>query len=406
MGDTMATGWRRGWWLAVMMVVGVTGAAMPPSGLAGQDTERRRELQRQLEETRRHLEELAAELQREFREAEPRWEEAGREWEKMAEEWQREWKEVEPQWEEVSRDWAKATEEWQREWAEAEPRWEEVSRDWAKAAEEWQREWEEVEPRWEEASRDWAKAAEEWQREWEDAYPGSELAVHLGSGGFFAASAAVIGVWLELELDGELEDRGARVTRIVDGGPADRAGVRAGDVIISFNGRDLTQPLDEDTEARLDDDQSIPAQRLVALLEDHPPGEPVAMEVERRGERMSLTVTPREREDVPRWRVQLGTPDIRAFLIPARGHGLDLVELNPGLGAYFGTEEGVLVADVDDESRLGLRPGDVVVAVDGRDVDDGAELRRILGSYEGDEEIEFRIWRDGSETSVTGTLGR
>ena len=110
MGDTMATGWRRGWWLAVMMVVGVTGAAMPPSGLAGQDTERRRELQRQLEETRRHLEELAAELQREFREAEPRWEEAGREWEKMAEEWQREWKEVEPRWEEASRDWAKAAE--------------------------------------------------------------------------------------------------------------------------------------------------------------------------------------------------------------------------------------------------------------------------------------------------------
>ena len=331
MGDTMATGWGRGWWLAVMMVVGVTGAAMPPSGLAGQDTERRREMQRQLEETRRHLEELASDLQREFREAEPRWEEV---------------------------------------------------------------------------SRDWAKAAEEWQREWADAYPGSELAVHLGSGGFFAASAAVIGVWLELELDGELEDRGARVTRIVDGGPADRAGVRAGDVIISFNGRDLTQPLDEDTEARLDDDQSIPAQRLVALLEDHTPGEPVAMEVERRGERMSLTVTPREREDVPRWRVQLGTPDIRAFLMPARGHGLDLVELNPGLGAYFGTEEGVLVADMDDDSRLGLRPGDVVVAVDGRDVDDGAELRRILGSYEGDEEIEFRIWRDGSETTVTGTLDR
>ena len=381
MRDTMATGWRRGWWLAVMMVVGVTGAAMPPSGLAGQDTERRRELQRQLEETRRHLEELAADLQREFREAEPRWEE-------------------------VSRDWAKAAEEWQREWKEVEPRWEEASREWAKAAEEWQREWKEVEPRWEEVNRDWAKAAEEWQREWEDARPGSELAFRLGSGGFFAASAAVIGVWLELQLDGELEDRGARVTRIVDGGPADRAGVRAGDVIISFNGRDLTQPLDEDTEARLDDDQSIPAQRLVALLEDHTPGEPVAMEVERRGERMSLTVTPREREDVPGWRVQLGTPDIRAFLMPARGHGLDLVELNPGLGAYFGTEEGVLVADMDDDSRLGLRPGDVVVAVDGRDVDDGAELRRILGSYEEDEEIEFRIWRDGSETTVTGTLDR
>ena len=344
--------WRTGWWLAVMFVVGVTGAALSPPGLAGQDTERRRELQRQLEETRRHLDELAAEIRQQWEEEAPRWEEAGREW--------------------------------------------------AKVAEEWQQQWEEEAPRWEEAGREWANMAEEWQRQWEDAQIESELPVHLGSGGFFLAPAAVIGVWLEMQLDRELEDRGARVTRIVDGGPADRAGVRAGDVIVSFNGQDLTQPLDDDAEARLDDDQSFPAQRLIALLGDLPPGDPVVMEVERRGERMSLTVTPREREDVPSWRVQINTPVFQTFQLTARGHGLDLVELNPGLGVYFGTEEGVLVADVVDGSRLGLRPGDVVVAVDGRRVDDGAELRRILRSYEEDEEIEFRIWRDGSETTVTG----
>ncbi len=338
-----------------MFVAGVMGTALSPPGLAGQDTERHRELQRQLEETRRHLEELAAELRQELREAEPRWEEA--------------------------------------------------SREWARMAEEWQRQWEEEEPRWEEAGREWAKVAEEWQREWEQMEPESELAVRLGSGGFFLAPAAVIGVWLEMQFDGELEDRGARVTRIVDGGPADRAGVRAGDVIVSFNGQDLTQPLDDDADARLDDDQSFPAQRLVALLGDLPAGEPVAMVVERRGERMSLTVTPREREDVPPWRVLINTPDLRVgtFQLTARGYGLDLVELNPGLGAYFGTEEGVLVADVDDDSRFGLRPGDVVVAVDGRRVDHGSELRRILRSYEEDEEIEFRIWRDGSETTVAGS---
>ena len=350
-----AARWRTGWWLAVMFVVGVTGAALSPPGLAGQDTE----------------------LRQEWREAEPRWEEAGREWAKMAE-------------------------EWRQQWEEEAPRWEEAGREWAKMAEEWRQQWEEEAPRWEEAGREWAKVAQEWNREWEDAHIGSQLPAHLGSGGFFLAPAAVIGVWLEMQLDGELEDRGARVTRIVDGGPADRAGVRAGDVIVSFNGQDLTQPLDDDAEARLDDDQSFPAQRLIALLGDLPPGDPVVMEVERRGERMSLTVTPREREDVPSWRVQINTPVFRTFQLTARGHGLDLVELNPGLGVYFGTEEGVLVADVVDGSRLGLRPGDVVVAVDGRRVDDGAELRRILRSYEEDEEIEFRIWRDGSETTVTG----
>ena len=85
-------------------------------------------------------------------------------------------------------------------------------------------------------------------------------------------------------------------------------------------------------------------------------------------------------------------------------HGLDLVELNPGLGDYFGTAEGVLVADIVDDSPLGLRPGDVVVSVDGRVVDDIDELRRILDSYRSDEEIAFRIFRDGAQTTVTGTI--
>ena len=85
-------------------------------------------------------------------------------------------------------------------------------------------------------------------------------------------------------------------------------------------------------------------------------------------------------------------------------HGLDLVELNPGLGDYFGTAEGVLVADIVDDSPLGLRPGDVVVSVDGRVVDDIDELRRILDSYRSDEEIALRIFRDGAQTTVTGTI--
>ncbi len=85
-------------------------------------------------------------------------------------------------------------------------------------------------------------------------------------------------------------------------------------------------------------------------------------------------------------------------------HGLDLVELNPDLGAYFGTSSGVLIADVDEDSATGLRAGDVVVSVDGREVGDIEKLRRILRSYEHDEEIRFGIWRDGAQTTVEGAL--
>ena len=85
-------------------------------------------------------------------------------------------------------------------------------------------------------------------------------------------------------------------------------------------------------------------------------------------------------------------------------HGLEMVDINPGLGSYFGVDEGVLIADVEPQSALGLEPGDVVISVDGRQVDDADELRRILDSYTDDEEIVFRVQRSGGETSVEGSV--
>jgi len=86
--------------------------------------------------------------------------------------------------------------------------------------------------------------------------------------------------------------------------------------------------------------------------------------------------------------------------------GLQLVDLNPGLSEYFGTSTGVLVADVHEDSKTGLRPGDVILAVGSRDATDPDRLRRILDSYGPDEELTLRIMRQKREMSVQGSLGR
>ena len=82
--------------------------------------------------------------------------------------------------------------------------------------------------------------------------------------------------------------------------------------------------------------------------------------------------------------------------------GVDLQELNPELGDYFGTDQGVLVTDVREESTLGLRPGDVLLSIDGRTVDDAREVRRILQSYELEEDLTLRVMRRGEEVEVQG----
>ncbi len=245
-----------------------------------------------------------------------------------------------------------------------------------------------------------------------------------------------LGIILEATWDRDLEDWGARVIRVWEGGPAAEAGIEAGDVVVSVDGHDLAKALEDQVESGFREGESLPTQRMIALSRELEEGDPIEVVVDREGERLSLTVTPEVLDEggyyrpdpaftvrlrslgdrlrelthgmddrVARWEADLtlGNGWIHHFG-SGRIFGLDLVDLNPGLGAYFGTYRGVLVADVAEDSGLGLRPGDVVVGVEGREVEDAEELRRILRSYEEGDEMDFRIWRDGAETTVTGSL--
>lgn len=86
--------------------------------------------------------------------------------------------------------------------------------------------------------------------------------------------------------------------------------------------------------------------------------------------------------------------------------GLKTQELKPELGTYFGTDEGVLVLDVHEDSRLGVHAGDVILKVGDRTASDSRSLNRILRSYEPYEEITLTIMRKSREMSVSGMLGR
>ena len=247
---------------------------------------------------------------------------------------------------------------------------------------------------------------------------------------------------------GAAVDGGITITRVSSGGPADEAGIRADDIIVSVGGHHLLQPLAEEQEAEHGAGAASPLERMRAILDEVPEGEAVQVEVDRDGESLSFDVVPermgnrflrptfdtvtfrlqdmaeqiRDRYEDFEWQVPDADRRLTVITDPARAGGradwsyvlpsyagaydLELVELNPGLGAYFGTDQGVLVANADEDSPLGLLPGDVVVAVEGRKVDDAAELRRILRSYTEDEEIEFSIRRDGAETTVVGTINR
>jgi hypothetical protein len=99
-----------------------------------------------------------------------------------------------------------------------------------------------------------------------------------------------------------------------------------------------------------------------------------------------------------------GAPSVMIDGMHVGRDGLELAELNPGLGQYFGASVGVLVIDIDDDSALGLQAGDVILSVGDREAETPGRVYRILESYGNDEEIRFRVRRDGAEIDVMGRL--
>ena len=196
---------------------------------------------------------------------------------------------------------------------------------------------------------------------------------------------------------------GIRLRGVQEGGPAARAGLRTGDVLLSLDGADLG---DE------------PVDRLLDLLGSVEPGDTVTVAYDRDGRRQTARVVTDHASALsvfgPGDRVALrsfprpGEVTRRMALAPAaasffRVDGLQMVEVNEQLGSYFGATEGVLVTDVDAGSTLGLRPGDVILAIGGRAVQDPAHARSILASYRPDEAISLEIMRERRRTTVTGS---
>lgn len=225
-------------------------------------------------------------------------------------------------------------------------------------------------------------------------------------GSFMAMNRGRIGVRLG-ESAAVAGRTGIRLTEVVDDGPAARAGIQAGDVLLGVNGTDLGED---------------PAERLLELLADIEPGDTVTLAYSRDGDQRTATVVTDHSPGVFSYRAGeaprvmrlnrmaprvrgMAAPDVRTRMRHRMGGGLQLVAMNEGLGAYFDVSEGVLVAEVDEGSNLGLRAGDVIVAIGGREVLDPAHARSIIASYRADESIEFGVVRDGRRLTVDGTRG-
>ena len=89
--------------------------------------------------------------------------------------------------------------------------------------------------------------------------------------------------------------------------------------------------------------------------------------------------------------------------------GIAIQGLDKDLAQSFGLpdERGALVASVDPDSpaeKAGLKPGDVVLSLDGNRIKDSADLPRIVGERRPGTRVRMEVWRDGRSRELVATL--
>ncbi len=245
--------------------------------------------------------------------------------------------------------------------------------------------------------------------------PGSERVIQ-----FLMNRRARLGLKVNLRAR-ETDSIGAYVDAVTPNGPAANAGIRSGDIITRVNDKSV---LTGESSSR-DDRESLPGLRLIELAATLEPNDTVPVEFRRGKERRTVSVVTGDEPTILfRGRPGAGSFDFRypsddrmalpdaedifvegPFLYGSPLAHVELAPLNPDLGQYFGATSGILVVSVPKDSELGLKGGDVVLAVDGRKPESPSHLLRILRSYQDGESFKIDVLRNRKRVAVEGRLG-
>lgn len=213
------------------------------------------------------------------------------------------------------------------------------------------------------------------------------------------ANRAMLGVSIS-NLDLDDEQIGVQLNSVSPGGPAEKAGLQSKDVLLAIN------------DVRLDDhDLDNPSDTVLEVMSGLEPGDEVHLEFLRDGVIDDAVVvaerrTPSSFAPVAPLANLLGpahgSPGHNVFFQSFGGFdaGLELVNLNPDLGEYFGTTEGLLVVDVPDDFPGHIKSGDVLLSIDGREPKDPQHAFHIMRSYEQGERVALSVLRSGDELGI------
>ncbi|RYF22329.1 MAG: PDZ domain-containing protein, partial [Comamonadaceae bacterium] len=167
-----------------------------------------------------------------------------------------------------------------------------------------------------------------------------------------------------------------------DGGPADKAGLKSGDVIRSIDGQPIVASGD-----------------LPAYVGQAAPGAQVRMEVWRHGKREEIVATLGDASD------KAGKTTSADKAVVGQGKlGLSLRPLQPQERRESGIDAGLLIEDAQGPAALaGVQPGDVLLAINGTPAKGVDQVREAVAKA--GKSVALLIQRDGDRIFVPVRLG-
>jgi C-terminal processing protease CtpA/Prc len=223
---------------------------------------------------------------------------------------------------------------------------------------------------------------------------------------------ARLGIVMRSGADPKTDAVGAYVEALSPGGPAEDAGLRAGDVITTFDGQPLAGA---STESH--GDECGPCNKLTQLAAKLKDGDKVVLGYRRGSGNGTVTIVARrllgpnikilgvpgaEHIEIP----EIAMPDIDVD-VSAGGRAwrdIDMVAMNPELGAYFGTSEGLLVVQAPKDNPLKLAGGDVILEIGDRTPASPTQAMRILGSYDPGDTVTLQVIRKHEKLTLTSQV--
>ena len=214
---------------------------------------------------------------------------------------------------------------------------------------------------------------------------------------------------------------GVVIEDVAQDSPAEKAGLKKGDVVVEFDGERVRS-----------------VRQFTRLVQETPAGRKTQASVMRDGQRINVTVEPRQGNgflfsddklgalqdlgnfhfEMPRPAAPPAAPAIPAPPAPpafpdfdgftwrsGNGLGITVGDLSQQLAEYFGTKDGVLVTSVADNSaasKAGIKAGDVITSFNGSEVTSPSDLRRRIQQLQDGDEFSIGVIRDKRPMTLKG----